>query len=62
MKHRDRASVMATAITLILEDFVVAWFRGGTLRGLRTTLTEYLRDEIRDIERQPISDIRPQDE
>ncbi len=59
---KDRAAVMATSITLILEDFVVAWFRGGTLRGLRTALTEYLRDEIADIERQTISDIRPQDE
>jgi hypothetical protein len=60
MKHRDRASVTATAIIQIVRDFVTAWFHGGTLCGLHAALTECLHDEIADIERQTISDIRPQ--
>ena len=62
MKHRDRAGVIATAIIRIVRDFVTGWFHGGTLHGLHAALTEYLRDEIPDIEQQTISDTRPQDE
>jgi hypothetical protein len=61
MTQKDRASVIATAVIRIFKDFVCAWFNGGTLQGLRA-LTEYLRDEIADIERQVASDIRPLDE
>jgi hypothetical protein len=61
MIQKDRASVIAAAAIQIFERSVIAWFRGGTLSGLRTALTEYLRDEIADIERHVASDIRPQD-
>jgi hypothetical protein len=59
---QDRAAVVATAAVQIVRHFVVGWFRTGKLDGLHAALTEDLRDEIADIERQTASDIRPQDE
>lgn len=59
---QDRAAVTATAITEIIRGFVIVWFRTGKLDGLHAAIADYLRDEIHDIERQTISDIRPQDE
>lgn len=56
---KDRATVVATAAVQIVRHFVVDWFRTGTLDGLHTALTEYLRDEIADIERQVASEIHP---
>jgi hypothetical protein len=62
MIQKDRASVIATAAIRIFADFVTTWFRGDTFQGLHTALTEYLRDEIADIERQVASDTRLRDE
>jgi hypothetical protein len=57
---RDRAAVVATAITQIVTSALRRWSAGDphALGAVRAEVTDYLRDEIHDIERTMRDEIR----
>jgi hypothetical protein len=63
MTTRDRAAVVTTAIIQIVAGALQRWNAGdpAALGAVRAEVTDYLRDEIHDIERTVRDEIRPDD-
>jgi hypothetical protein len=61
MTPRDRASVVAASITLIVASALRKWHATGdlaTLADVRAEITAMLREEFRGVAQQTLSEIR----